>query len=58
MILHAFLLQIIYTTLRVDCLGFKHIYSQLHIKGIEQRTTPIQALSFLHVQGIHSVKGI
>jgi hypothetical protein len=29
------------------CLGFKHIYSQLHINGIQQQTTPIQAISFL-----------
>jgi len=33
-------------------------YSQLHMNGIEQQATPIQALSFLHVQGIHSVKSI
>jgi len=25
------------------------------MNGIEQQTMPIQALSFLHVQGIHSV---
>jgi hypothetical protein len=38
------------------CLGFKHIYSQLHINGIQQQTTPIQAISFLHVQGIISLE--
>jgi hypothetical protein len=29
--------------------------SQLHLNGIEQQAMPIQALSFLHLQAIHSV---
>jgi hypothetical protein len=33
-------------------------YSQLHMNGIEQQAMPIQALSFLHVQGIHSEKSV
>ena len=33
-------------------------YSQLHMNGIEQQATLMQALSFLHVQGIHLVKSI
>jgi hypothetical protein len=33
-------------------------YSQLHMNGIEEHAMPMQALSFLHVQGIHSVKSI
>ena len=33
-------------------------YSQLHMKGIEQHTMPMQSLSFLHVHGIHSIKSI
>ena len=28
-------------------------YSQLHMNGIQQQAMLIQALSFLHVQGIH-----
>ena len=34
------------------------LHSQLHMKGIEQHTMPIQALSFLHVEGIRSIKSI
>jgi hypothetical protein len=34
------------------------MYSQLHMKGIEQHTMPMQSLSFLHVHGIHSIKSM
>ena len=34
------------------------LYSQLHMKGIEQHTMPMQSLSFLYVHGIHSIKSI
>jgi replicative superfamily II helicase len=34
------------------------LYSQLYMNRIEQQAMPIQALSFLPVQGIHSVIGI
>ena len=30
-------------------------YSQLYMNEIEQQAMPIQALSFLHVQGMHSL---
>ena len=33
-------------------------YSQLHMNGIEQQARRIQALSLLHVKGIHPVISI
>ena len=41
---------------QVDVLNI--LYSQLYMNRIEQQAMPIQAFSFLHVQGIHSVIGI
>jgi hypothetical protein len=51
-----------------QCLRILHVYiyifvlnifySQLQRNGIEQQAMPIQALSFLHIQVIHSVKSI
>ena len=41
--------------IRLFCFVLNIFYSQLHMNGIEQQAMSIQALSFLHVQGIHSV---
>ena len=37
------------------CFVLKVFYSQLYMNGIEQHAMSIQALCFLHVQGIHLV---
>ena len=43
---------------RCPCFVLNTFYSQLHMNGIEQHNMTIQALSFLHIQGIQLGKNI